>query len=164
MSAEEAYLITSLLESVVKTGSGRAALAVGHPVAGKTGTTNDVKDAWFVGYSTELSVAVWVGFDDGLPLGDRESGTRTALPAFVDFMTAAHEGRPRTEFPRPPGIVLASVDPETGLLPRPGQTNTIVEEFLDGTVPEAAAPEPAPDMGVKMPYKPDPGDPHELPP
>ncbi len=164
MSAEEAYLTTSLLESVVKTGTGRQALDIGHPVAGKTGTTNDVKDAWFVGYSTDLSVAVWVGFDDGLPLGDKESGTRAALPAFVDFMTAAHQRRPRTEFPRPAGIVVARVDAETGLLPRPGQTDSVPEEFLDGTVPDLTAPEPAPDMGAQMPYKSDPGDPHELPP
>jgi penicillin-binding protein 1A len=82
----------------------------------------------------------------------------------VEFMTTAHEGRPRTEFPRPPGIVVANVDPATGLLPRLTRTDAIAEEFLDGTVPEATAPEPAPDMGVEMPYKPEPSDPHELPP
>ncbi len=168
MDAEEAYLTTSLLQSVVQIGSGRQAQSIGYPIAGKTGTTNDVKDAWFVGYSTDLSVAVWVGFDDTLPLGERESGARTALPAFVDFMTAAHAGRPRTQFPRPPGIVAASIDPETGLLPRFGQSNALAEEFLDGTVPERTAPEPSPepppDMGEEMPYKPDLGESHEPPP
>jgi penicillin-binding protein 1A len=169
LEADEAYLITSLLESVVASGTGKKALEIGYPVAGKTGTTNDVKDAWFVGYSTDLAVAVWVGFDDALPLGETEDGTRTALPAFVDFMTKAHEGRPRTEFPRPSGIVTAQVDPDTGLLPRPGQINTVVEEFLDGTVPVQVAPEPLPDTpppdnAAEMTYKPDPGDPHELPP
>jgi penicillin-binding protein 1A len=132
------------LESVVTSGTGQKALEVGYPVAGKTGTTNDVKDAWFVGYSTDLAVAVWIGFDDTLPLGDAESGSRTALPAFVDFMTLAHAGRPRTAFPKPPGIVLAHVDPGTGLLPRAGQADTVVEEFLDGTVPVQVAPEPMP--------------------
>jgi penicillin-binding protein 1A len=160
MDAEEAYLTTSLLESVVQLGTGRLALSIGHPIAGKTGTTNDVKDAWFVGYSTDLAVAVWVGFDDALPLGTRESGSHTALPAFVDFMTAAHAGRPVTEFPRPPSIIVASIDPATGLLPRPGQANALAEEFLDGTVPEGTAPEPIPipDRAEEMPYKPDPGD------
>jgi penicillin-binding protein 1A len=109
-------------------------------------------------------VAIWIGFDDTLPLGDVESGSHTALPAFVDFMTAAHTGRPRTEFPRPGGIVVAQVDPATGLLPRPGQTNVVAEEFLDGTVPVQVAPEPMPDIAPEMPYKPDPGDPNELPP
>jgi penicillin-binding protein 1A len=163
LTAEEAYLITNVLQSVVEEGSGKLALSVGHPIAGKTGTTNDVKDAWFVGYSTDLSVAVWVGFDDGLPLGERESGTRTALPAFVDFMTRAHAERPRTEFPRPAGIVTARVDPKSGLLPRPGQ-ESVSEVFIDGTVPEILAPESIPDSAEEMTYKADPGDSNELPP
>jgi penicillin-binding protein 1A len=158
LEPSEAYLITSLLESVVTSGTGQRARAIGYPVAGKTGTTNDAKDAWFVGYSTDLAVAVWVGYDDALPLGEVESGSSTALPAFVSFMTAAHTGRPRTEFPRPPGVVQAPVDPDTGLLPRPGQTNTVVEEFLDGTVPVQVAPEllPLPDNTQEMTYKPEP--------
>ena len=158
LEPSEAYLVTSLLESVVTSGTGQRARAVGYPVAGKTGTTNDAKDAWFVGYSTDLSVAVWVGYYDALPLGEVESGSSTALPAFVSFMTAAHAGRPRTEFPRPPGVVQAPVDPDNGLLPRPGQTNTVVEEFLDGTVPVQVAPEPLPlpDNTEEMTYKPEP--------
>jgi penicillin-binding protein 1A len=169
LEPDEAYLVTSLLESVVTSGTGQKAQAIGYPVAGKTGTTNDVKDTWFVGYSTDLAVAVWIGFDDTLPMGDAEEGARTALPAFVDFMTQAHQGRPRTEFPKPSGIVVARVDPETGLLPRPGQANTVAEEFLEGTVPVQVAPEPMPeaeppDNLPEMTYKPDPGDSHELPP
>jgi penicillin-binding protein 1A len=184
LSPEEAYLTTSLLESVVKSGTGRLAQAIGRPIAGKTGTTNQVKDAWFVGYSTDLCTAVWVGYDDALPLGAQESGTRTALPAFVDFMTAAHENRPRTEFPRPPGIVTALIDPTTGYLPEPGQANAIEEEFLDGTVPQTVAPQalapqlPAQQPGAelpvtgaaptdtprKLPYKPLPDDIDQLPP
>lgn len=164
MSAEEAYLTTSLLESVVQRGTGREAQELGHSVAGKTGTSNEVKDAWFVGFSPELSVAVWVGFDDPLPLGAAESGERTALPAFVEFMRAADDGRPRTEFPRPPGIVVATIDPETGLLPRPGQTDGVAEEFLDGTVPEIVAPEPVPDTASPIPYEPKPTELPDLPP
>lgn len=163
LQPEEAYLITSLMQSVVQEGTGKQALAVEQAVAGKTGTTNDVKDAWFVGYSTEISVAVWVGFDDGLPLGDRESGTRTALPAFVDFMKSAHGGHPRAEFPRPTGILSASIDPKSGLLPRPDQAG-VLEVFIDGTVPEILAPEPPPDIAAEMTYKPQPGDLNELPP
>jgi penicillin-binding protein 1A len=168
LEPDEAYLITSLLESVVTSGTGQRALDIGYPVAGKTGTSNDNKDTWFIGYSTDLAVAVWVGFDDALPLGpgDTESGARTALPAFVEFMTQAHKGRPRTEFPKPSGIVVARVDPETGLLPRPGQANTVPEEFLDGTVPMQVAPEPMPmpDPRAELLDAPDPGDPNDLPP
>jgi penicillin-binding protein 1A len=181
LEPDEAYLITSLLQSVVTSGTGQRAQSIGYPVAGKTGTTNENKDTWFIGYSTDLAVAVWIGFDDALPLGsgDTESGARTALPAFVDFMTEAHKGRPRTEFPKPSGIVVARVDPDTGLLPRPGQTNSLAEEFLDGTVPVQVAPEPmldvppsdlppseirSADIPAAMPYKPEPGDPNEPPP
>src|SRR4029079_16830136 len=121
-------------------------------------------DAWFIGYTTDLSVAVCVGFDDALPLGANEEGARTALPAFVDFMEAVTADRPRTEFPRPPGIVTASVDPETGYLPSPGQTNVVEEGFLEGTQPETSAARPGPDMAAKMPYKPEPGELDALPP
>lgn len=154
MQPEEAYLITSLMKSVISEGTGKAAQKVGHVLAGKTGTTNQVKDAWFVGYSPELVAAVWIGYDDGLPLGNDESGSRTALPAFADFMRAALEGRPRTDFPRPPGIVVTNIDPATGLLARPGQRPVLSEEFLDGTVPEEIAPEASPDTALEMTYKP----------
>ncbi len=139
MSVEEAYLITSLMKSVVETGTGKRALALGRPLAGKTGTTNQAKDTWFVGYSTDIVAGVWVGYDEPIGLGWGESGASTALPIWVSFMKAAHEGRPSTDFPRPPGIVVATVDPHTGLLPYPGQTDAIEEEFLDGTVPSGVA-------------------------
>jgi penicillin-binding protein 1A len=173
LTPEEAYLVTSLLESVVQLGTGRRALAIGRPVAGKTGTSNDSKDTWFIGYSTDLVAAVWVGFDDALPLGrgNQEEGARTALPAFVEFMKAATAGKPRTEFPRPAGIVTATIDPTTGYLPSLTSTRTVEEEFLEGTQPETTAPElgasalePRPDMAAKMPYKPDPGELDALPP
>jgi penicillin-binding protein 1A len=144
MTPAEAYLVTSLLEAVVETGTAELAQRLHRPIAAKTGTTNDSKDAWFAGYSPELSVAVWVGFDDAVPLGGpEESGARTAGPAFVEFMQAAHEGRPSTEFARPDGLSTVLVDPATGLLAWPGQTNAVSEEFLDGTEPERAAEEPA---------------------
>jgi penicillin-binding protein 1A len=154
-SADEAYLITSLLRGVVERGTAQRARSLGRPLAGKTGTTNLAKDAWFVGYSTDLAAAVWVGYDDALPLGWGEAGAATALPAWISFMKVASEGKPPTEFPKPGTIINANVDPATGLLPYPGQSDAIEEEFLDGTIPtemakpdaglEAAAPDAGPD-------------------
>ncbi len=140
LDPELAYLVTSMLESVVQSGTGRAARSLGRPIAAKTGTSNDAKDAWFVGYSTELVAAVWVGYDDPLPLGAGESGAVSAGPAFVEFMARAHEGRPITEFPRPDGVLLVQVDPATGLLPRLDQHDAVLEEFLEGMAPSANAP------------------------
>jgi penicillin-binding protein 1A len=148
MTVEEAYLTTSLLRGVVEFGTATRAKSLGRPLAGKTGTTNQAKDTWFVGYSTELVASVWVGYDDPLPLGWGESGAVTALPAWTAFMKVAHTGRPVTDFPRPGSVVVAAIDPATGLLPYPGQSDTVEEEFLDGTVPtepavaDAGVPEP----------------------
>jgi penicillin-binding protein 1A len=139
MTTDEAYLITSLMRSVVETGTAKRARALKWPVVGKTGTTNDAKDAWFSGFSTDLVATVWVGYDDALPLGGGEAGGATALPAWVEFMQAAHKGRPATEFARPGSIVVARVDPATGLLPYAGQDAAVEEEFLDGTVPTQTA-------------------------
>lgn len=140
LEPEQAYLITSMLESVVQSGTGRAALSLGRPIAAKTGTSNDAKDAWFVGYSTELVAAVWLGYDDPLPLGRGEGGAASAGPAFIEFMAKAHEGRPITEFPRPEGVLLVQVDPATGLLPRADQRDAVLEEFLTGMEPSTNAP------------------------
>ncbi len=139
VSPEEAYLVTSLLRGVVESGTAKRAASLGRPLAGKTGTTNRAKDTWFVGYSTEIVASAWVGYDDALPLGWGESGATTALPVWISFMKAAHEGRPVTDFPRPSGIVTASIDPASGLLAYPGQKDAIDEEFLDGSVPSDAA-------------------------
>lgn len=139
LTPEEAYLTTSLLRSVVESGTGRAAGKLGREVAGKTGTTNEVKDAWFIGYSTDIACAVWVGYDDTLPLGKAESGAVTALPAWTDFMAAAHEKRPQTRFVRPSSILTIHVDPASGLLAGPGQSESQLEEFLPGTEPTEMA-------------------------
>jgi penicillin-binding protein 1A len=149
LSAEEAYLITSLLRGVVEHGTAQRARSLNRPLAGKTGTTNLAKDTWFVGYSTDLAAAVWVGYDEPLPLGWGEEGAATALPAWMSFMKVASEGKPPTEFPKPGTIVTVNVDPATGLLPYPGQTDAIEEEFLDGTVPtEVAKPDAGLEAGV----------------
>jgi penicillin-binding protein 1A len=146
MEDNEAYLITSLLGSVVDHGTGAKAKAVGRPVAGKTGTSNDAKDAWFVGYSTDIACAAWVGFDDAAPLGAREAGSTAALPVWVAFMRAAHEGRPTTDFPRPADIVTVRIDPASGLRAWEGQEGALDEIFLPGTEPTMVAqPDAGPD-------------------
>jgi membrane carboxypeptidase/penicillin-binding protein len=101
-----------------------------------------------VGYSTDIVAAVWVGYDDAIPLGPGESGAATALPAWIDFMGSVHKGKPSTRFPRPSSIIVERIDPATGLLARPDQQDALEEEFLDGTVPTEVAPEPI-DEGVE---------------
>lgn len=147
MAPDEAYLITSLMQSVIQQGTARRARSLNRPLAGKTGTTNDARDAWFVGFSTDLVVAVWVGYDDAIPLGAGESGAATALPIWIDFMQAAHRGKPSTQFPRPGSVIVERIDPATGLLARLDQEDAIDEEFLEGTVPTETA-EPELDGGV----------------
>ncbi len=138
----EAYLVTDLLSSVVNhpKGTGGKARELGRPVVGKTGTTNQAKDAWFVGYSPDVVCAVWSGFDDPRPLGGgREAGATAALPAWVAFMKGALAGRPATDFPRPPGLSVVKIDPETGKLAREGQEDALDELFLPGTEPTETA-------------------------
>jgi penicillin-binding protein 1A len=145
MEETEAYLTTSLLTSVVDIGTGRKAKVLNRPLAGKTGTSNQAKDAWFVGYSTDVVCAVWTGYDDATPLGAGEAGASAALPAWVEFMREAHKKRPMADFPIPAGIVRVKIDPETGLKAWPDQENAIDELFLAGTEPTEEA---SPDAGV----------------
>ncbi|WP_437548981.1 penicillin-binding transpeptidase domain-containing protein [Sorangium sp. So ce367] len=144
MTAAEAYITTDLLASVVKVGTAKQALSLRRPIAGKTGTTNDARDAWFVGYSTDIACAVWTGFDDATTLGAREVGSSAALPAFIAFMEKAHAGRPATDFPEPLGIVRLPIDPASGMEAFPGQEGVVEEVFLEGTEPTGVAvPDPA---------------------
>ena len=131
----EAYVTTSLLTSVIDHGTGAAAKRLGRPLAGKTGTSNLSKDTWFAGYSTDLAAVVWVGYDDGKSLGASETGASAALPAWLAFMKEAGEHRPASEFPRPPGVKTVVIDTHTGVLPTPGDPDTMEEVFLDGTEP-----------------------------
>ena len=130
-----AYIMTSLLESVVKEGTGKRVKALKRPVAGKTGTTNDLQDAWFVGYTPRFISGVWVGFDNGLTLGKGETGSRTASPIWLGFMDAILKDKPVRVFQVPEGIVFAKIDAKTGLLPIPESRNTLFECFKEGTVP-----------------------------
>jgi len=149
----EAYLVTSMLTSVVDHGTGARARSLGIPLAGKTGTSNGPKDTWFAGYSADLAAVVWVGYDDGRSLGGSEQGAVTALPAWMSFMKAAHEGRPRVDFPRPPGVVTVPIDTRTGKLPYADDPDVMDESFLAGTEPSVAAEPPAPaeDGGTAVP-------------
>lgn len=142
MTPAEAYVLTSMLTSVIETGTARRALSLRRPLAGKTGTSNDARDAWFVGYSPELVAGVWVGYDDRRPLGRRESGAQSALPIWMEVMRVANEGRPRVGFPVPSGVTTARIDPASGLLAYEGQADAIEEVFLEGTVPTEVAPPP----------------------
>ncbi len=135
MSPEATYQVTSMLEDAVLRGTGRLAATLGRPVAGKTGTTNDYKDAWFVGYTPQLVAGVWVGFDDGRSLGHGESGARAALPIWVRFMAPAVASYPPDEFVVPDDMDFVKIDAATGLLPTSASQDVITEVFKKGTEP-----------------------------
>ena len=130
-----AYIMTSLLESVVQEGTGKRVKALNRPVAGKTGTTNDLQDAWFVGYTPRFISGVWVGYDNGRTLGKGETGSRTASPIWLGFMDSILKDKPVRMFQVPEGVVFAKIDAETGLLPIPESRKTLFECFKEGTVP-----------------------------
>ena len=130
-----AYIMTSLLEGVVKHGTGRRVLALKRPVAGKTGTTNNLHDAWFVGYSPRYTTGTWVGFDDEASLGKGETGSRAASPIWLGFMQKILAGKAVRVFQVPEGVVFSKIDAETGFLPIPESKKTIFECFKEGTVP-----------------------------
>lgn len=116
MSAETTYIMDSILKDVIKKGTGRKALAMKRgDIAGKTGTTNGPRDAWFSGYSPHLATSAWVGFDSNGELGKREYGGSAALPIWIDFMSSALEGLPERHLPQPDGIVTVRINPRTGL-------------------------------------------------
>jgi penicillin-binding protein 1A len=130
-----AYLMTHLLEGVVKYGTGWRVKALGRPTAGKTGTTNNLFDAWFMGYTPRYITGVWVGFDDEAPLGKSETGSRAASPIWLGFMKRVLDGKSVKVFEVPEGVVFSKIDADTGLLPIPESKNTIFVCFKEGTVP-----------------------------
>jgi len=138
-----AYVVTDMLRDVVRRGTGRSvgeALA-GWPVAGKTGTTNDYNDAWFLGYTPQIATGVWVGFDELKSLGKRETGARAAAPIWTEFMQAALAGKPRRPFTVPPEVRWRRVDTKSGLLPRAGEVaGARMECFIAGHEPSEEAP------------------------
>ena len=130
-----AFIMTNLLESVVKNGTGRKARELNRPAAGKTGTTNNLNDAWFVGYTPEYVTGVWVGFDEEGTLGKGETGGAAACPVWVGFMKRALANKPVQVFPVPEGIVFAKIDAVTGRLAAPDSQNVLFECFKEGTLP-----------------------------
>lgn len=134
-SPESAYQIVSMLHGVVERGTGVKIRVIGKPIGGKTGTTNDFIDAWFVGFSPDLAVGVYTGFDEPSSLGRSEAGSAVAVPIFRDFMREALEGQPGTPFRVPPGIRLVRIDGKTGRIAGPGDQNVILEAFKPDTSP-----------------------------
>ena len=130
-----AYQMVSMLEGVVQRGTGSAVKAVGKPLAGKTGTTNEGRDVWFMGFSPDLVAGVYLGFDQPRSLGEKATGGRYSAPIFRDFMTEALKDKPATPFRVPPGIRLVRVDYYTGERATAGSSKVILEAFKPGTEP-----------------------------
>ncbi|MBW2665604.1 MAG: PBP1A family penicillin-binding protein [Deltaproteobacteria bacterium] len=141
ISPELAYLSTSLLRAVVEDlhGTGRTLRVLNRPLAGKTGTTNEQADAWFVGYSPDIVTGVWVGHDETNLLGYKETGGRAAAPIWIDYMREAMKGRRIRDFDVPDPIVFARIDRKTGLLASPDSRGVVFEAFLPGTAPTRSA-------------------------
>ena len=130
-----AYQMVSMLQGAVERGTGRRIKSIGKPLAGKTGTTNDALDTWFVGFSPDLAVGVFVGFDTPRSLGAREQGASAAAPIFKRFMAEALEGEAAIPFRIPEGIRLVRVNAASGRPARGGDRNVILEAFKPGKIP-----------------------------
>jgi penicillin-binding protein 1A len=135
-----AYQMVSLMQGVVLRGTGYALSTLGRPLAGKTGTTNDFIDAWFVGYSPSIAAGVWVGYDTPKSLGHGETGGRAALPIWKDFAEAEFDGQPIEGFTVPDGIDFVQIDADTGLLPGSNSQHVMTESFIEGTAPSTTTP------------------------
>ena len=147
ISAQNTFLVQDMMRDVIRRGTGRRALVLGrNDLSGKTGTSNDRRDAWFGGFNSDLASIVWVGYDDDLPLGPGEEGSRTALPIWIEFSRIALKGVPNHQMPMPEGIVSARIDRNTGCRAGVGQPDTIFEVFRDGHVPECQTATDAPDI------------------
>jgi penicillin-binding protein 1A len=129
------YQIVSMLEGVVQRGTATALNKIGRPVAGKTGTTNDAKDVWFIGFTPDIIVGTYLGFDEPRSLGHKETGGRNAVPIIKEFMEKALKDVPPVPFRVPPGIRLVAINPQTGTRSKPGDEKKILEAFIAGTEP-----------------------------
>jgi penicillin-binding protein 1A len=145
MEETTAYVLVSLLREAATIGTGAGARALGKPAAGKTGTTNDSFDTWFMGFTRDLACGVWLGYDLNVtPLGRGETGGRASLPIWLDYMSAALRDRPQPEFEAPAEIVMVRIDPETGKAVAAGSPG-VEQPFRPGTEPaaeEAETPKP----------------------
>lgn len=139
ISAQNSYLMTDMMTDVVRRGTAvRARQLNRSDIAGKTGTTNDRRDAWFCGFNSTLVGTAWVGFDQERSLGPGEEGARTALPMWMYFMAEALEGVPEQRRPAPPGLVSMRISADSGLAARPGEPNAMFETFMAGHLPPEA--------------------------
>ncbi|MDJ0916308.1 MAG: penicillin-binding protein 1A [Woeseiaceae bacterium] len=142
-----AFIVQDMMRDVIRRGTGRRALVLERrDLSGKTGTSNDRRDAWFGGFNGDMAAIVWIGYDDDLPLGPGEEGSRTALPVWIQFMQRALEGVPENQMPMPSGILRQRIDRETGCPARAGQRNTTFELFREGNVPVCEQLEEVPDI------------------
>lgn len=156
MDARTQYLISDMLKDVITKGTGRAAQALNrHDLAGKTGTTNEGKDAWFVGFTPNLVTTVWVGYDQPKSLGEYEFGGTAALPIWIDFMRSALDGSDEVQLQQPPGIVAVRIDPLTGDRASPGMDDAIFELFKAEDVPQQELRTPSPATPDTTPHSTD---------
>ncbi len=151
LDRENAYQMVSMMQDVIRIGTGHRARKLGRKdLAGKTGTTNDQRDAWFTGFNQDIVTTVWVGFDQLRPLGKNETGGRLALPIWMDYMQTALASIPERRWPKPKGMVTVKIDAETGLRAGPSTKKFAFETFRAGRVPEQAALSVAPE-GAALP-------------
>ncbi len=144
-----AFVITNMMEGVIREGTGRKAQGLGVPAAGKTGTTNDTRDAWFIGFTPDLVAVVWIGYDEGASLGSKQTGGSVAAPIWKQFMARAIEGRERSDFPMPAGIEFARIDADTGKAVGPATKRAYTAAFLSGTAPKQEATERSPNSNTR---------------
>ena len=134
-----AFMTSYVMRDVVESGTGRRVKSLGRPVAGKTGTTNDIRDAWFIGFTPSLIAGVWIGFDQETTLGKNEVGGRAAAPVWLYFMEKVTQHTPIEDFPTPEGIIFVKVDPKTGLASGGSDKEAIYEAFLASAPPKEKA-------------------------
>jgi penicillin-binding protein 1A len=142
ITAQNAYLMTTMMRDVIRYGTGRRALQLKrHDLGGKTGTTNDQRDAWFSGFNGNIVTISWVGFDEGKPLGSGETGGRAALPMWINYMREALADQPEIPLEQPEGLTTVRIDPKSGLLALPDQKGGIFETFRSEHVPTQTTPD-----------------------
>ncbi|WP_455205763.1 penicillin-binding protein 1A [Kaarinaea lacus] len=143
VTPQNIYIMNSIMRDIIQRGTGRRARQLGrNDIAGKTGTTNDQRDAWFSGFNPDIATTAWVGFDNPKPLGARETGGKAALPMWIYYMREALKGLPERPLKRPPGLVTVRIDPETGLLVNAGNPKGIFETFREQYAPQRMIDEP----------------------
>ncbi|MFO7984885.1 MAG: PBP1A family penicillin-binding protein [Desulfatiglandaceae bacterium] len=148
ISPETAFVMTDLMKAVIQEGTGWRIKALRRPAAGKTGTTNNLRDAWFMGYVPGLATGVWVGYDEPREMGKGETGSRAASPIWLYFMSEVLEGMPVLDFQVPQGVVFAKIDAKSGLLAGSHSQKTVLQSFIKGTEPKKYARKPsAPEAG-----------------